>query len=131
MDTLGVIQKKHHISKLAICSLILGLIGGPIHYGVIMFLSSQSGYNSYNGKSYYPPFYQFATNPVFSFSGMCFCWLLPIVAMMLGIMALQQIHRHPSLLRGRVIAWLGIFSGSITILLVIAFYAFELLTVRI
>jgi hypothetical protein len=109
MDTLGVIQKKPHTSKLAISSLIMNLIGGLSPCGIVLFNSFVYQY-SYSQHVLLYPFDDFLNSLI------NFLWLLPIAAIVLGILSLWRIHKHPNLLKGKVIAWLGIVLGGLMIL---------------
>ncbi len=107
MDTLGVIQKKPRTSKLAICSLIMIFIGGLSPCGIVLFNSFVYSHSPYGFL------YKFDD---FLYSLFNFLWLLPIAAVVLGILSLWNIHKHPDLLKGKGIAWLGIVLGGLLIL---------------
>jgi len=110
MDTLGVIPKKPHTSKLAICSLFICIVEGLSVFG-LFYSSSEPSY--YVSKIIYGLLFSLFG---YIFAFVEFLWLLSIAAIVLGILSLRNIHRQPDLLKGKGIAWLGIVFGGLMIL---------------
>jgi WD40 repeat protein len=104
MDTLGVKQKKPHISKLAISSLII--LVGTSPFGLYLFLLFLSNI----------PNLSYGFGPALIIVYILLFPIFTIIAIVLDILSLWRIHEHPDLLKGKVIAWLGIVLGSLMIL---------------